>query len=286
MSTTACETSSAALRLYSGQKIVLGDPDLVAPALHQMPTVEWVQSTWAGITPFIEASRRNYKLTGIKGVFGEQMSEYVMGYILAHELRIIDRNAAQCEKVWMPTSSGSLQKKRIGIMGTGSIGQHIAQSATGLGMQATGLSLSGAHVDGFVQVVPVTEIDTFLQSTDYLVSVLPETATTTGLLDEHSLSRLPAHAYFINVGRGNVVEESALIRALEKGTLAGAVLDVFNEEPLPKHSLLWSAPNVHITAHVAAASHVSLIVPIFLDNLRRYRAARELQHTVDFSKGY
>jgi phosphoglycerate dehydrogenase-like enzyme len=286
ISATACTSAEDALRRYAGQRIVLGDPDLVAPILSEMPAVDWVQSTWAGVLEFIQATRRDYVLTGVKDIFGQQISEYVIGYILAHELRIAERDVAQNNRKWSETPSGTLQNKRIGIMGTGSIGQHIAHTASTLGMQVKGLSRSGLPASGFSEVVPVQKLDAFLESTDYLVSVLPQTPATDDLLDEDALSHLPEHAFFINVGRGNVVNDSALIERLQCGTLAGAVLDVFDEEPLPKDSPLWSAPNLRITAHIAAVSHASLVVPIFVENLRLFQKNKSLKYVVDFSNGY
>ncbi len=283
---TYCTTAADALRQYSGEQVVLGDPDLVAPILSNMPNVNWVQSTWAGVLPFIDAPRRDYSLTGVKQVFGAQMSEYVIGHILAHELKITDRESAQGKREWLDTPSGTLQHKRIGIMGTGSIGQHIARNAATFGMSVSGLNRSGTPVSGFTEVIPVGNIDEFLSPLDYLVSVLPETPDTHDLLNEHTLSRLPEHAWFINVGRGNVLDEPALIQALEAGRLAGAVLDVFKQEPLPSDSALWSTKNLRVTAHTAAVSDASLIIPIFMENLRRYRAGEQLKYVVEFDRGY
>jgi phosphoglycerate dehydrogenase-like enzyme len=126
----------------------------------------------------------------------------------------------------------------------------------------------------------------FLEQCDYLVAVLPQTAATDKLLDAAALARLPAHAYFINVGRGNVVDDEALIDALHNNRLAGAALDVFNEEPVPKDSPLWDTPNLSITAHVAAVSYTSIIVPIFVENYRRYLDKQPLNYVIDFAAGY
>jgi len=282
----ACSTHEQALKNYAGQRVVFGDPDLVAPLLVQWPAVEWVQSSWAGVLPFVQEQRRDFVLTGVKGIFGEQMSEYVIGYMLAHELRVLERNKAQCDRTWYRQPSGTLQGKHIGIMGTGSIGQHIARTAGNFGMRVSGLSRSGAAVNGFDEVVSMDQRDSFLQPLDYLISTLPQTYETSNLLDEAAFQHLPAHACFINVGRSNVVSDDALVAALESGSLGGAVLDVFDEEPLPAESPLWTTPNLHITAHVSAASHPSLVVPIFVDNLRRYQQSRTLNYVIDLDKGY
>jgi len=134
--------------------------------------------------------------------------------------------------------------------------------------------------------MPVDRIHDFLQETDYLVSVLPQTVDTNNLLDKSALARLPRHAYLINIGRSNVIDDEALIDALRSGDSAGAVLDVFDEEPLPEDSPLWDVQNLLITAHIAATSHPSLIVPIFVENYRRYTNMQPLKHIVDFYAGY
>ena len=153
-------------------------------------------------------------------------------------------------------------------------------------MSVVGLSRSGAAMEQFNDVLPVGRLDEFLAELDYLVSVLPDTAATTGLLDAGALALLPERCYFINVGRGNVVDDDALIHALKDGRLSGATLDVFNEEPLPQDSPYWSTPNLKVTAHIASISDPELVAPIFNDNYRRYCRGEALKFVVDFQAGY
>jgi phosphoglycerate dehydrogenase-like enzyme len=282
----ACISSKQALNEYTNETVVFGNPDMVAEVLPHMPAVDWVQSTWAGITPLTVIDRRDYVLTGVKAVFGSQMSEYVFAYLLGHELKLSQRMHEQREHNWFNEGSATLLGKRLGIMGTGSIGQHIAKTAERFGLTVTGLSRSGAPASGFDAVAPIGQLHDFLENIDYLVSALPQTTETDKLLDAAALAKLSAHVYLINVGRGNVVDDNALIDALKNKRLAGAALDVFNDEPLPRDSLLWDTPNLSITAHVAAASHPSLIVPIFLDNHRLYTDQQPLKHVIDLDAGY
>jgi phosphoglycerate dehydrogenase-like enzyme len=281
-----CPSADSAVRVYTDETIVFGDSAMIAEVLQDMPAVEWVQSTWAGVTPLIRHPRRGYVLTGIKDVFGQQMSEYVLGYLLAHELKIVDRQAAQQKRTWLKDSSGVMKGKRLGILGTGSIGQHIAKSAVVFGITSIGLSRSGAATEGFSTVLVVTRLHEFLEQCDYLVSTLPHTPATDRLLDGAALLALPPHAYFVNVGRSNVIDDAALMDALRNGRLAGAALDVFDQEPVPQDSPLWDTPGLSITAHVAAISHPHLIVPIFIDNYRRHMNAQALKYVVDFDAGY
>lgn len=283
---TVCPDAADVKASYTDQAIVLGDPVSISQVLGDLPAVQWVQSTWAGITPLLEIERRDYLLTGIKGAFGPQMSEYVLGYMLAHELRITERLDQQRKHQWRETESGTLPGKKIGVMGTGSIGEAIASRACQNGMVAIGLSRSGEPNSTFERVYTAAELDGFLSGLDYLVSVLPDTAATDKLLNETTLAQLPSHACFINVGRANVVDDDALIAALKSNALGGAVLDVFDEEPVPDDSPLWDAPNLLMTPHIAAVSHPELIVPIFLENHERFISGRPLKNLISFEHGY
>jgi phosphoglycerate dehydrogenase-like enzyme len=282
----ACKTAEQALAEYTDETVLFGNPAMIARIVSRLPLVDWVQSSWAGVKPLMDIDHRNYVLTGVKDVFGPQMSEYVIGYLLAHELRVLERMNAQREHQWFKGFSGTLAGKRLGIMGTGSIGRHIANTASGFGMRVTGLSRSGAQTPGFDEVIKVDRLHNFLEQTDYLVATLPDTAATDRLLDAAALARLPAHAYFINVGRSNVVDDHALMDVLQNNRLAGAALDVFDEEPVPGDSLLWDTPNLTVTAHIAAISHPLLLVPIFVENYRRYINGEPLKYVVDFGAGY
>jgi phosphoglycerate dehydrogenase-like enzyme len=271
---------------YAGESVVFGNPAMIRDALPGMPGVAWVQSSWAGVTPLIEYPRRDYVLTGIKDVFGPQMSEYVLGYLLAHELGILRRSEQQRQRLWQHDYSGTLQGKRLCALGTGSIGRHIAMTAAGFGVQVTGVNRSGSAVSGIADTRPVSELKAVLNVSDYVVASLPQTPQTDHLLDAAAIAALPAHAYLINVGRSNLVDDDALMAALRGQRLAGAALDVFDEEPIPPDSPLWDTPNLSITPHIAAVSHPHLIAPIFVDNYARYRKGKPLCHVIDFDTGY
>ncbi len=283
---TACATVEDARQLYDGETVLFGSPGMIVRVIDDMPAVNWVQSSWAGVTPLINAGRRDYQLTGVKGVFGPQMAEYTLGYLLAHELKIRKRRDAQDRREWFGEHSGTLTGKTLGILGTGSIGSGIAEAASAFGMQSIGLSRSGRAKPGFVEVFRTADIGEFLESADHFVSTLPATPETDRLLNADTLAHAKPGAVFVNVGRSNVVDDGALVTALNENRLAGAVLDVFDEEPLPDHSPLWTSPNLAVTAHIAAISHPLLIVPVFVDNFFRYRDGNLLQYVVDFSTGY
>ena len=280
------ETASDARGTYAGQSVILGQPDLVAGALDAMPEVRWVQSSWAGVTPLLDLGRSDYVLTGVKDTFGPQMAEYALGYLLANELKIFERLGRQANRSWWDEPSGTLQGKTLGIMGTGSIGRYIARMAQPFGLHITGFSRSGASVEGFERVFAGNQLDDFLAEPDYLVCVLPDTPQVRHLLDANAFRAMKKSCYLVNVGRGAVIDEQALAKALVAGELSGAVLDVFQTEPLPKESPLWNAPGLIVTAHVAAKSLPADIARIFRENYRRYVNGEPLKYSIDFKLGY
>jgi phosphoglycerate dehydrogenase-like enzyme len=266
--------------------IVFGEPSLIAPVLPALTNVRWIQSTWAGVEPLLNpALRRDYDLTNARGVFGPLMSEYVFGYMLAHERLIFARREAQREKRWDTTAPGTLRGKQIGLLGVGTIGAALARTAKHFGMRVKGYtrsSESSADVDAYYH----GEKSAFACDLDYLVCIMPNTGETRHLVDRELLGALPARAVFINPGRGSSVDEEALADALANGRIAAAVLDVFQTEPLPADHVFWRLPNVLITSHTAALSAPTDIAPLFIENYRRLIAEQPLLHRVDFERGY
>jgi phosphoglycerate dehydrogenase-like enzyme len=267
--------------------VAFGEPRLLRDVLPRATAVRWLQSTWAGVDALLDPSlRRDYTLTNARGVFGGLMSEYVAAYMLAHERRLFEKRAAQAEHRWDPTPPGTLRGKRIGLLGVGSIGAEIARTAKHFGMHVRGYTRASEdcsdvddyfHGDGRLALV---------RNLDYLIGVMPATAATRHVVDDVMLRALPPRAVFINPGRGGIVDEAALARALQDGRLAGAVLDVFEQEPLPADHVFWRTPNVTITAHTAALSVPADIAPVFVDNYRRWTSGEPLRYQVDFDRGY
>jgi phosphoglycerate dehydrogenase-like enzyme len=267
--------------------VVLGEPSLIAPALPRLTGVTWVQSTWAGVEPLLDpALRRDYVLTNARGVFGGLMSEYVFGYLLAHERRMFEKHAAQQERRWDPTPPGTLNRKEIGLLGVGSIGAALAKTAKHFGMRVRGYTRSSEGCPDVDAYFHGDDRVAFARELDYLVCIVPNTASTRHLVDAALLGALPPRAVLINPGRGSAVDEDALADALRSGRLAAAILDVFQHEPLPPDHVFWRTPNVIITSHTAALSAPEDIAPVFIENYRRLAAGRPLRHRVDFEAGY
>jgi phosphoglycerate dehydrogenase-like enzyme len=267
--------------------IVLGEPKLIRDALPLLSKPKWVQSIYAGVEPLVDpAQRRDYVLTNARGVFGELMSEYVFGYLLFLEKRMLERIDAQKSHKWQRTESGVLRGKTIGLLGVGSIGAHLAGTAKHFGMIVRGFTRSSetsTQVDTFYHG---DELLQFAEGLDYIVSVLPRVQETNQVVDEAFLSALPDHAVFVNVGRGNSVDEAALVKALNDGKLAAAVLDVFEKEPVPEDHPFWSTPNLYMTYHTSAISYPEDITRLFVENYRLYTEGKPLKYVVDFERGY
>jgi phosphoglycerate dehydrogenase-like enzyme len=266
--------------------LALGEPSLLRQALPAMLALRWVQATWAGVEPLLDpAMRRDYVLTNAR-VFGPLMSEYVFSYILAHERLILQKFASQQAGRWDPTPPGTLRAKRLGLLGVGSVGAALARTGKHFGMRVKGLTRASERCPDVDVYLHAKDLLAFAADLDYLVSTLPNTPATRKLVDAALLRALPPHAVFLNPGRGSVVDEDALTAALREGRLAGAVLDVFEEEPLPADHVFWRTPNVLITSHTAAISDPEDIAPVFIENYRRLVRGEPLLHRVDFDRGY
>jgi phosphoglycerate dehydrogenase-like enzyme len=267
--------------------LAFGEPSLLRQVLPSLRAPTWIQATWAGVEPLLDPSlRRDYALTNARGVFGALMSEYVFAYLLAHERRLLEKYRSQLEGRWDKTAPGTLRGKQIGLLGVGTIGAALARTAKHFGMRVKGYTRESegcADVDAYYHGDRLRE---FAADLDYLVSVMPATARTHHLVDAGFLRTLPARAVFVNPGRGGVVDEDALASALQERRLAGAVLDVFQQEPLPPDHVFWRTPNVLITAHTAALSVPEDIAPVFIDNYRRLLRGEPLEHRVDFEREY
>ncbi|MBL8079309.1 MAG: D-2-hydroxyacid dehydrogenase [Anaerolineales bacterium] len=267
--------------------ILLGNPHLMKNILASLPALSWVQSTSAGVELLMDSSlRRDYVLTNARDVFGRLMSEYIFGYLLAHERQIFQRFADQQAKRWNDENTGVLYGKTIGLLGVGSIGAEVAKTAKFFNMTVRGYtqkSEMSADVDHYFHG---NDLLKFANGLDYLVSILPNTKETRKIVNADVLNALPTHALFISVGRGSAVDESALLNALTQNKIAGAVLDVFEKEPLPQDHPFWTTPNLLMTFHTSAPSLPEDIAKLFIENYKLFNQGKPLKFQVDFEKGY
>ena len=266
----------------SSVRILVGGPSNLAPWINCCPKLEWIQSTWAGVDALAGLIPAGVVVTPLKHVFGQSMSEFVLGWILALERRILDR--AQ-DSIWDDTPEMGVFGKTMGILGTGSIGTAVAKTAQHFGIQCRGLNSDGRPMVGFETCYKAGD-HRFFDDLDYVVSVLPKTTHTENVVDTDALQRLRPSSILINIGRGNAIDDDALLAALANGSVGAAILDVFREEPLPKSHPYWQQPNVYITSHTSAPTLEQFVAQAMAPNLERFIAGQDLLDTFDTSKGY
>ncbi|KAI4465918.1 2-hydroxyacid dehydrogenase-related [Holotrichia oblita] len=280
-------------------EIIVADFNLLAPVLYNLPKTKWVQGTWAGVDklmPYIQQDNLPaFTITRYSGKhFGRIMAEYVLSHIVNHERDYLNVYKNQIAKCWKQDGKISdyrvISDLNIGILGLGQIGSWIAEILHKFGATIFGfgrkpnLDKNKSFVKAYYTKPTLKD---FLQNCDYVINVLPNTPETKGLLNGGVLKNCKDRAtVFINVGRGSIISDGDLIQALDKKWLSSAILDVFNEEPLPESSLLWSMPQVKITPHVSAVSIARHIAEQFMDNYKLHMSNEPIPTTLDLSKGY
>lgn len=284
----ASTPSEASLLLHDTEVLFCwGFPNDLLSSL-QNTRVRWIQAMGAGVDNLINNPDfpKQIRLTRVVGLFGGAIAEYVFGYLLYWVKDINKMEHDQKEQKWHPFFTDFLAGKKIGIAGLGSIGLEIVRKARAFDMVVYGLSYSGKQAHLVDRHFVHTEWREFVQELDYLVLTLPLTDETKHLVNREILLSLPSEASLINVGRGALIQEQALIDVLQSGHLKAAVLDVFEQEPLqPDHSL-WTLPNVWVTPHISGPSIPENVGHFFLDNLQRYIQRRPLVGLVSVDSGY
>lgn len=265
----------------------LGQPDLLATLLRQGHQPQWLQSTWAGITPLLaDGLQQNYRLTRAVGIFGQVMAEYVLTYLLVHEREVTARLVSQVERKWDDRPGRSLDGRRVLIVGTGDIGQRVAEFLLPFGVKLYGIASQAREQAPFIEVAALSELPRLVGEVDYVVNLLPDTPSTHDLYDAALFARFNPEALFINAGRGVAVVDGDLVEALRLGHLAGAVIDVCRQEPLPARHPFWTAWGLLLTGHSSAPTSPTAMVRLFVENLRAYQAGEALRGEVDFLRGY
>lgn len=253
--------------------------------------LKWIQLSSIGIDqlPKQKVREKGIIVTNNKSGYSIPIGEWIVMKIL--ELLKNSRTFyhKQSKKEWkMDTTVLELYNKTVCFVGTGSIAAEAAKRLQGFDVNIIGINTSGRRVEYFNSCYPLNELGCVLPQADAVVLSIPYTKETHHLIDENNISSLKKGACLINIARGNIIKESALIEALQKGTLRGAALDVFEEEPLPEDSPLWDMDNVVITPHNSWISEMrnERRYNITYENLKRFIAGEKLMNIVDISKGY
>lgn len=250
------------------------------------PRLEWIQGAGAGVDWLLPVSLpSSVVVTRIIDRFGPDMGEYALMAALSWVKDWRRLNAMQQAKQWQPYLVGQLSTLSVGVLGAGSIGSHIATMFLPLVAEVRAMGRRRPDIPG-VRGFSEDQWEAFYQDLDLLVMVLPHTPNTFHLVGDAQIERMRPGGYVINVGRGAVLDQDALERAIHGGQLSGAALDVFETEPLPADSPLWDSPGVTVTPHISGPSRTDGMAEVFLENLARFRSARPLLGVVDMGRGY
>jgi phosphoglycerate dehydrogenase-like enzyme len=292
------ELSAAELGAWAAlrqQADVSFDFDWQAPAdmAANCPRLRWVQATSAGIGGFLERTGlagAPLVFTTAAGVHGIPLAEFALLGLLYFAKGMPALAGAKAARDWQRYAGSQVSGSRALLVGLGGAGREVARLLAAAGVEVCGAGRPGHRYDvpGVTSYVPSDQLREVLPGMDSLVLACPLTEQTRGLIGAGELALMRPGAVLVNISRGAVVDEQALVSALRSGHLGGACLDVFATEPLPAGSPLWDMPNVIISPHSAAtvSAENGLITDLFIDNLRRWLAGRPLRNTFDRAAGY
>lgn len=271
---------------------------LGADVVQRAPRLRWVHCSAhaVGQLPLPELAARRIPVTNSRGIQSTPIAEHVMAGVLSLARRLPTALRRQHERAWAPNDFAradepwSLAGKTMGIIGLGTLGQAIAVRAAAFGMRVVGVRRRPelGSPPGVERVVSRDDLGAFLADADVVVLAAPSTPDTHQILNAAAITSLKAGAIVVNVSRGQLLDEQALTAALSSGHLGGAVLDVFEREPLPEDSLLWGMPHVILTPHTSGfrVGHFDAVVGLFAENLRRFERGADLLNAVDLQVGY
>ncbi len=253
--------------------------------------IQWIHATSAGVDALMIPPIRDSDIpvTNARGVFDRPIAEFVLGQVLSFAKDFPGSLRYQQQHQWRHRDTERIEGKQALVVGAGSIGRQIARLLGAVGMRVDGMARSARDSDpDFDRVHPSDLLLQQLPEADYVIIAAPLTDETRGLFDAQAFRAMKASARLINIGRGPIVQTDALVQALRDGELAGAGLDVFEEEPLPEDHPLWTFPNVLISAHMAGdvVGWRETLIRQFIDNFRCWQQGKALPNQVDKARGY
>lgn len=279
-------------------EVVLCNPVVPPDIVERAPALQWIQLSSAGIDRLAESplASSHVTLTTASGIHAATISEWVVGGMIALAKRFPDAMRAKAESAWRPYWPEILEGKTVGIVGAGHIGSRVGRIAKAMGMRVIGSRRSThermtgeeAGDPDLDELVPSSDLHYLLSASDFVVIATPLTPETRGLIGESELAAMKPSAAIVNIARGAVIDEPAMIAALKEGRIAGAALDVFSQEPLPPESELWTLDNVIMTPHISGGmpDYMARVIDVFADNLRRYLADEPLTNVFNPARGY
>ena len=257
--------------------------------LARLPNLKLIFSMAAGFDHVLQDPQRPSNVPIVRiidNTLSTMMSEFAAYAVLGFHRYMPAFHADQRNKVWGRRWPQYTPETHIGVLGIGAIGTDVAQKLQALGFQVHGWSRTKKSLDGVICHAGESGLFEMLPQCQQIVSVLPLTAETEGIINNRTIAALPQGAYITNIGRGGHVVDEDLLAALESGHIAGAFLDVFNEEPLPTEHSYWDHPNVIITPHIAGEIVPQSCAHSIATNIRRYRSGEQVQGIADLERGY
>lgn len=286
-----CSTKDA-LRCHSPEVVIAQESNELIDGLLAPPdSLRWVQIMSAGVDRTLDALSRqavSFRISNVRGIHAQAMSEYLLAALLFFEKQLGRFANNMTDKCWERPTLGLLAGKRLLVCGAGSIGHPVGVVLDGLGVLVEAVARDTSPRAPFRRVHPLQALPEVVGAFDYVFCALPLTVGTRGAFDRDVIGAMKRGAIFVNVSRGELVDEVALMEALHAGQLAGAALDAFREEPLPSDSPLWTMPNLLITPHVAGrfASGHERGLEVLRDNMSAYLAGAPLLTEVIPQRGY
>lgn len=271
--------------------LICRDRDDVSTIIDKCPNLKmvFVVSTGVEKLPFSKLRQKGIVVCNTGGVNAEIMSEYAMGAILMHTTRMRENIINQGRHVWKKFQCvDSLIGKRLLIVGAGRTGQLIAKKAKAFDLHVTGIKRNVTTIDNFDEIFPLADMDEKLSYADYIVCTLPSTPQTVGLFNLTRFGKMNRTSLFINISRGNLVVQQDLINALKNDIIGGAVLDVFEKEPLESDNALWDCPNLIVTPHSSGRleNFMAVAVKYAARNINAFVNGTTLPNKVDLIHGY
>lgn len=252
--------------------------------------LKWIFWAGAGVDSllFPELVESDVVLTNSRGVFDRSMAEYVLGLIIAFGKDFPETSRLQAQHIWKHRFTEQLLGKEVLIVGVGSIGREFARLFKAFGLKVSGIGRRHREDEDFGVIYAASDLDSRLATADFVVVICPSTPETRGMFGTAQFEAMKDSARLINIARGEILDEAALLEALRDGKIAGAALDVFVEEPLPKDSPLWDMENVIVSPHMSGDfhEHLDVVADAFYDNLRRFRRGEPLLSVVDKREGF
>jgi len=261
-----------------------------AGLLPTMPNLRWAQSLTAGVEGWMALPDLpdNLTLTCARGTHRESMPENILAalfHITKPFTAIVEDNK---QSLWRHRVATPLNGKTLGILGLGAIGQDVARLATALGMRVIGTRRRPAPMHDVAEVLPAERTNEILGQSDFVLLLLPATPQTDNFITAERLAHMQPDAWLLNFGRGQLINDNALIAAVKAKTIAGAILDVFRQEPLPQEHPFWSTEGILVLPHIGGPhpQRDSIVAKLFVENLGRFLDGRPLQEVVDRTAGY